>query len=477
MQAVEQHSYVEQIISVFKGDAPVGSPLGDDPALEFLENEIMKIGSLAHTGIEWQKVETEALRLLADLSKDLKVLGFLLLALQRGGNGERFALSLHLLCGVIESWWTQAWPYPGDKGKRPRRLMFTQMMQRAAKEVDKITFDGGVGDGRTFCLEKLDTLEKLAEAEAIKPDEIAGIRRSIEKLPAATEVPKSDSQKQATSDKQPAIASAPAAPASATPSPDLGNLSFDPGNERSTRQSLLKVADLITDMSPTDPLGFRVRRYAIWNSISALPPARNGVKTDLAAVSVDRVAEYQEALAKGADADLWRRIEQSLAVSPFWLEGHYLSAQVAEALGQTACAEAIREALKTFVDRLPKLADMTFSDGTAFLPAAVNEWLLSGGGSSSGNSGESWEQAYDIARETLSQKGLAPAMQRMEDGLSEAREPRGRFYWQLMSADLLRESGMTSLARQQVADLREQTRNMTLENWEPSLIARLDRGS
>jgi len=34
---------------------------------------------------------------------------------------------------------------------------------------------------------------------------------------------------------------------------------------------------------------------------------------------------------------------------------------------------------------------------------------------------------------------------------------------------------MKSLAKQQVQDLREQTRGMSLEDWEPGLVARLDR--
>ncbi|WP_288075889.1 type VI secretion system ImpA family N-terminal domain-containing protein, partial [Marinobacter sp.] len=105
MQAVEQHPYVEQVLNRLSGESATGENLMDDPTMEYLENEIMKVGSLAHTGVEWGKVESESLRLLSDTSKDLKVLGFLMLCLQRGGNGERFALSLYLLHRVLDSWW------------------------------------------------------------------------------------------------------------------------------------------------------------------------------------------------------------------------------------------------------------------------------------------------------------------------------------------------------------------------------------
>ncbi|ENO15487.2 type VI secretion system protein TssA [Marinobacter nanhaiticus D15-8W] len=474
MQAVEEHPYVEQVIAPLAGDATCGEALGEDAALEFLENEIMKIGSLAHTGIDWAKVERESLRLLSDQSKDLKVLGFLLLALQRGGNGERFALSVHLLCEVMESWWTEAWPYPGEKGARPRRLMFGQMMQRAGAEVDKIAFDSAVGDGRSFCLARLDKLAELAEAQSIPTDGVLDLKRTIKNMPEVGQAAgNSGSAKAASSpSNQPAPAAEPVA--SATTS-SLGSLTLDPKNERGTRQSLLKVADLLTELSPTSPLGYQLRRYAIWQAITTAPPARDGVRSDLAAVSADRVSEYLDSLARGGDMALWGRIEQSLAVSPFWLEGHYLSAQAAEAVGQPKCAEAIRVALKEFIERLPALAEMTFSDGTPFLPKAVGEWILTSGVSGSNGSGSDWEAAYESAQDVLKQKGLAPAMQLLEDGLADAREPRSQFYWRLMSADLLRDSGMKTLARQQVADLRAQTQDMKLEDWEPSLMAHLER--
>ncbi len=478
MQAVEQHPYVDQVLGQLAGESPVGVALADDPTLEFLENEVMKVGSLAHTGIEWARVEQDALQVLADRSKDLKVLGFLLLCLQRGGNGERFALSLYLLHRVLDSWWNEAWPYPGEKGKRPRRLLFGQIMQRAAKAIDSLRFDGGVGDGRQFCLDLLAQLVTQVEPLGIPDEGLVGLQRSIERLPVAgqAEEPAPDSRSGADASDGDRSDKAANTLASTRPSASLGNVSFDPGNERATRQSLLKVADLLTEVSPAEPLGYQLRRYAIWQSITAVPPTRDGARTDLAAVSADRVADYREALTRGAEPALWQRIEQSLSVSPFWLEGHRLSAEAAETLGHGDCAEAIRNALRDFVDRLPGLADMTFNDGSPFLPAAVAEWLQATPAPAAGTgTGQPWEQAYQQACEQLEQTGLAAAMQMLDDGLGEAREPRDRFYWRLMSVELLRRAGLDALARQQAGDLREQARERPLEQWEPGLIARLER--
>ncbi len=482
MQVITQHPYAEQVLTPLAGDADMGQKLDEDAALEFLDNEIMKIGSLAHTEIDWPKVESEALKILSDRSKDLRVLGFLLLALQRGGDGERFALSLYLLQQVLEHWWPRAWPCPGDRGQRPRKMLFAQVLQRSVKPVSGLAFDSSVGDGRGFCLELVAKLAEQAETLGLATEALDDLSRAIEQLPKVSEPASTqpDSQPGSQPGPQPGTQAGTAAPIAASPQSawaSLGALTLDPGNERATRQSLLKVADLLTANTPGSALGYRIRRYAIWYGISSVPPTRDGVRTDLAAVSADRVAEYRESLDKVADAELWQRIEQSLSVSPFWLDGHWLSARAAMALGNTDCAEAIREALKAFVDRLPQLAELTFNDGTPFLSDDGADWLHTApaAGKGTGAGANPWEQAFDGALELVRQNKLAPAMELLEQGLADAREPRERFYWRLATARLLKETGLKALAAEQIQDLKNQIQGRVLEDWEPALIKQLER--
>lgn len=478
MQVITQHPYAEQVLTPLAGDADMGQKLDEDAALEFLDNEIMKIGSLAHTEIDWPKVESEALKILSDRSKDLRVLGFLLLALQRGGDGERFALSLYLLQQVLEHWWTRAWPCPGERGLRPRKMLFAQMLQRSVKPVSGLAFDSSVGDGRGFCLELVAKLAEQAETLGLATEALDDLRRAIEQLPKVSEPASTQPDSQPGS--QPGTQTGTAAPIAASPQSaraSLGALTLDPGNERATRQSLLKVADLLTANTPGSALGYRIRRYAIWYGISSVPPTRDGVRTDLAAVSADRVAEYRESLDKAVDAGLWQRIEQSLSVSPFWLDGHWLSARAAASLGHNDCAEAIREDLKAFVERLPQLAELTFNDGTAFLGAEAADWLWAAPARTGAEAAGAtpWELAFDQARELVAQGALPAAMQLMDEGLAAAREPRDRFYWRLTSARVLKEAGLGTLAGQQMADLQSQVQELALDAWEPALIRQLER--
>lgn len=486
MQVIEQHPYVEQVAPPLNGESAVGVALGEDADLGFLEDEIMKVGSLAHTDIDWDRVERDSLKILSARSKDLKVLGYLLLALQQGGDGERFALSLYLLNAVLESWWPEGWPYPGAPGQRARNKMFTQMLQRAVKGAANLSFDASVGDGRAYCLSLLTRLQAVAEQQQLPDAAVAELRRAVDKLPRAQDAgagPGADrnaAQAAASAPDDPAIEGAGStqagvAASGAQPSAALGTLTLDPGNERATRQSLLKVADLLTGAYPERPLGYQVRRHAIWQNITSVPPTRNGKRSDLAAVSADRVADYQETLEKAPHHELWQRVEQSLSVSPFWLDGHWLSARVATALGCDSCAEAIRIAVSEFVERLPQVAELTFSDGSPFLSPKAGDWLWTASAPGQGGAANPWDQAYDAARELADRQDLSSALKLLESGLAEAREPRAQFYWRLASARLMKSAGLVSLADRQIADLKQQLEGLAVEAWEPALLMQLER--
>lgn len=94
--------------------------------------------------------------------------------------------------------------------------------------------------------------------------------------------------------------------------------------------------------------------------------AESDRRTPLAAVSADMVADYQSRLAS-ADMELWQQVEKSVLLAPYWLDGHYISAQTAHRLGYTAVADAIRDEVVSFLGRLPALADLLFNDHTPFV--------------------------------------------------------------------------------------------------------------
>ncbi|MBZ5488723.1 type VI secretion system protein TssA [Halomonas aquamarina] len=458
--------------------ALVGEPVEDSNDYLTLDEEMMKIGSLQHANVEWETAETLAIRMLSERSKDLKVLGHLMHCMQHGGSGVRFALSLRLLArSIAQPWWEHAYPFAGKRGAKMRPRLFQQLIQRSVKLVSTLDFHNAE-DEFDACQASLTELEYQVAEKSLPDDALAELSRQLKaKRPtqqAAQSASQSSAGEQATAQSQPAARQEQAAAtSSAAKAPELR---LEAGNERSNRQALLKMAEFLSEQSPGEPLAYRLRRYAVWSTIQALPSAKENGKTELAPVSADRVADYREALSKGGDNELWQRIENSLALSPYWLEGHRLSAGLAKQLGHTRCAEAIRDETQRFVERLPGIEALTFNSGALFVDEETTRWLYSNenSGGAAGGGSEAWHTGLEEAREAVAKGDLAAALKVLDQGLSNARTPRESAYWRLVSADLLQETGLESLAQQHYRTLHQTVTELALEQWEPALVSRLN---
>lgn len=461
---------------------PVGEPLEESSDYLALDAEMMKVGSLQHASVAWETAETLAIQMLSQRGKDLKVLGHLLHCLQHDGNGVRFALSLRLLTRALEQpWWEHAYPFNGQRGAKLRPRLFQQFTQRSVKLAGGLDFHNAE-DEFEACQTALTELKAQVEQRSLPGDSLGELSRQLmTQRPAqssSSEKSSNASQQAESSEKTHSRHAdhADSAHASAQAPAKAPELRLEAGNERSNRQALLKMADFLSEQSPGEPLAYRLRRYAIWSAIQALPAAKAEGKTELAPVSADRIADYREALARGGDSDLWQRIENSLAVSPYWLEGHRLSAGLAKQLGHPRCAEAIRDEAQRFVARLPGIETLTFNNGAGFVDDETQRWLYSsasGGSGSSSNGSDAWQMGLEEARDAVESGDIGAALKVLDQGLSAARSPRENAYWRLASADLLHETGLESLAQQHYHTLHQSVAELALEQWEPALVSRL----
>lgn len=444
----------------------VGERLRDDPLLDFVESQMIKVGSLSHAEVKWQEVEQSSLKLLAERSKDLKILAILLQCLQHQCTPERYILSLQLLVDFIEKYWVSCFPAPGKRGVLPRRKFFSQILQRsyqAGEKIEPVRFDF---EQKSQLEQVIEQLEEAAKQQQLPTDGVEDLAALMKRQMANV------SEVKQVQDEQPSeIASAVSEPKiSAQNSP----LNIDTSSERAIKQTLLKVADFLTEIDEGPVLGLRLRRFAVWFSITALPEANSQGETQLMAVSADRIQDYHEQLQRGASLALWRKVEQSLALSPFWFDGHYLSAQIAEKLSEPNWSEAIRQELALFIERLPGLSQLSFKGQVPFASEQTLQWLNSVKQGPAEQGGADWNVRRTEAMQLAKEGGLSVALAMLNDGLKGASEPREKAYWRLLSADLMREYQLEAMAGQNYQALYSQISQMSVGQWEPSLIQHLE---
>lgn len=179
---------------------------------------------------------------------------------------------------------------------------------------------------------------------------------------------------------------------------------------------------------------------------------------------------------RSPDLALWRKVEQSLTMAPYWFEGQMMSYQIAQSLGQKAWSEAILSESQQFVARLPALLELKFKGGEPFVNASVKEWLLSQQQSSAqGQVAGDWQDKRKEAFSLAKEGGIAVALSMLNDGLVSASEPRDKFYWRLLSADLLNSNNLDAMAKEQYQTLHAQVSTMSVTDWEPSLVEQLEQ--
>jgi len=454
----EQHEWLTTITTPLPEEKVCCRLSDDNPDWAFIDGEMIKLGALSHSSLNLSEIQQRILTLLACESKDFRLVVHLLRTLQHAGKPQELILALQLLCAWVGEYWQRAWP---DSLTMKRRLA-QQTLKRFASAAGSF-IEQADREQRQEMLGELAHLAQCWQAdEKALAAEVDALGVSYRRQPDST----------ATIEPERANPEA----TFATPAAVVPPVEVDDVDERAWRQTQLRIAETLCARQPDNPLGFRLRRNAVWQGIVSAPQAQTDGRTPLAAFSTDRMAEYLRAAAH-PDLLLWRQVEQSLTLAPYWFDGHHLSADIAQKLGFMRVSEAIQEELGLFLQRLPQLGELSFSDRTPFLSAAAQRWLqepptaeaLSGGVPSLTSFGidkasiwQSWQQ-----------QGLDAALSEI-DRAARQQNPRGRFYCQLLAAGLFDDAGLTELAQQHYRHLCQVAREIRLQEWEPDLIRQLE---
>ncbi|CAM3876570.1 hypothetical protein VA7868_00529 [Vibrio aerogenes CECT 7868] len=472
---MELSEYRQCVASPISDENPVGERLLDDSLFDFVEDQMMKVGSLSHASVQWDEVEHSVLKLLKEKSKDIKLLVYLLQCLHHEVIPARFNMSLFILADFISLYWEESFPAPGQRGKLPRQKFFGQIIQRFNLIIEKQEFERFTGELMSDLENALALFSTAVEEKEISNDASDDLLKTVRtKMRLAEERQRVEQQASDTGSSQSQNVTESSATVTAAPA-----LSVDSSSDKATKQTLFKVSDFLGENGEGIALSVRVRRYAVWSGIHSVPDHNSDNETMLRPMQQDRVKDYQD-LMRSPDMALWRKVEQSLTVAPYWFEGQLMSYRIAEELEKPVWCKAIKEETQMFLERLPALKELKFKGGQPFVTADVLSWLdeedeqaSSPVVAATGGWQEKRKEAFTLAKEA----GIAVALSMINQGLESSVEPRDKFYWRLLSADLLEEYGFSAMAQEQYFTLYRQVNAASVSDWEPSLMQRLEKYS
>ncbi|ALR91669.1 type VI secretion system protein TssA [Vibrio alginolyticus] len=461
---MELDSYRTAIATPISPENPVGERLVDDPMFEFIETQMMKVGSLSHGNVQWEEVEHSTVTLLRDKTKDLKLLAILLQCLHQDMTPSRWVVSFEILGDFMARYWVTCHPASGDRGNLVRRRFYSQISQRFSTASKTVNYAQFGSEHQVALQDALDGFKQALQLTQLGSDDVTeqllqqaeqGLRREApSQTPAVMSVTQTSTQ----------------------PEPTVSVPTVDNSSDKAAKTTLLNVANFLAEQELAMPLSIRLKRFALWGNITAAPDHNAQGITQLRSMQADRIRDYQAQLTH-PDLALWRKVEQSLTMAPFWFEGQWMSHHIAKQLGHDSWCSAIVQECASFLERLPVLMTLTFKDGSPFVSDDVKQWLTDVQSSKGAHEqgGGDWHNQRQEALTLAKDGGIAVALTHLNDRLAQANEPRDKAYWRLLIADVLRANQLDAMAAQHYQTLYTQISTLSVTDWEPSLMAQLQQ--
>jgi type VI secretion system protein VasJ len=115
----------------------------EDETYQAIDQEMVKLGGLQASSIDWTYIEEASQQYLGQQCKHLRIVAHLSVAWLRSGCWERWGGTLALLAGMVESYWESSHPKPGPKGFLGKRKLVGLVLNRltdALPRLDRFTY-------------------------------------------------------------------------------------------------------------------------------------------------------------------------------------------------------------------------------------------------------------------------------------------------------------------------------------------------
>ena len=485
--------YLNLGIAPIAGDSPAGSDCRYEPDFESLQAEIDKLSSPTASGkVDWDRIVQWSAKILSDLSKDLTVAGYLAVGLVRRRQVEGLDAGIQVLRDLVENYWDTL--YPVKKRMRGRTGALTWWLEKTTEVIEGLNPKPLPAEQVQRLQDNLQALDAFLGQNMPEPPLLRPLQRQIERFPVQKEAP-SPSQERTTepaaeTDRQtapPAEQSAPtAAPQAAAPVPTVEAAS--PASAQDAQKSIDTAIQLMRQASHfllqqdlKDPSAYRYRRMAAWSRIDALPPNKDGV-TQIPPPAPQVVG----ALSELRDAANWSALietieQQRVSQFIFWFDLHWMVSEALQQLGpdyQPALQAVCRETAY-FLQRLPGIEKLAFSDEMPFAEAQTLNWLgtMPAGASYGGAAGEnaatdggqnlnaSIQEALALARKKKAAEAVDLLFRKLVLAPSRCEQTR----WRLGIAQVLMVAKKGPAALPHLEQVVADVDTFKLERWDPQL--------
>lgn len=501
-------------IEAIPGASPFGIAVKYEDSFQALEAELAKQEALTAATVDWRLVDSLARSILSEQSKDILVASYLAMALVQNQGYGGMLQGFSLLHRMSEQWWDDM--FPPLKRIRGRAAAVTWLTEKVNWYIES---KPPIGEDLSFVPALYDVVslfdQFLAEKMADKAPDMTGLIRPLRQLkktveaesraaevtasvapqtvaqaasePSASDTaPTSEPQSVATVKAPEPAAQATASSSASASSLKTDEISADVGSDsdankaiRQIQGALRKLSTYYADTKPAEPRRYRLGRYALWLNVDAMPPNKDG-KTQVPPPAKDLASKFQQLLDQSDFASVVDQVERQLIKLPYWFEGHRLLVSAMEQLGGShqGALHVVRSELRSLLERLPGLLELSYSDGTPFADDQTRFWvtqtILASGDESSGGGAQD-DALREVHRSAVKLAASGKVNEAVDELQSFARHcgsRREEYHARLALAEVLMDSGQSSAALPILDRLGQHIETHGLSDWEPDFARR-----
>ena len=515
-----QHPLLSIGSSALTEDSPCGINAKYEPSFEALEAELAKQESLSAETVDWKEVKALATDLLQNTTKDYLVACYLTHSLTITEGYLGLLIGIKILEGITQNYWQES--FPPAKRLRARKTAIEWLVEKTNQHIESTPPTNNDNEVVVEIAKTVKSLDyDLAEKMEAQAPNMSELNRSFKRLKQSAEfelkanekkeapptpipsnnsknttqteeaveaAPSNPSENAATIEQTTEQATIPAqepvkAPAStnqqtakstSTTTATIATGALSSENDakklyKQVQEALRQLADFHAANKTSDPKRYRYSRAALWDSLEKLPPNKEG-KTQLPKPAPDKFNKLQQLFDQGEFVAVLDQAEKSASKMPYWFDGQRLIANSLEALGGEflKASNALISELKQFLNRLPGIIELQYTDGTPFADEQTSLWLKTQ--VLVEESASSSEQS-DIISELQQEAQKLAASGKLSEGLhllksSSAQSLRDSFRIKLASAELVAQSGQSKVAIPLLERLINESKTINALDWE-----------
>jgi len=472
-------------LALFGGGSSFGDDINYDPDFDLIKIEIGKLG-----GLDYELLEQKSLSLLKEKSKDVRLFSFLAMCYLKRNEWELFCDTFDALGQLVEKDYNALFP----ARPRAKQLAFKWLGEDKALDIIEKAVPVPAAyehikrllAGLLIIKGKLDTefpngspFPARLQAAAQKWE------RQTEPKKEVTPPPQSQTATQAANTAAVATSNANQAPVSpgqagsGSTGASLGAASME--SVKDALEIVRKAAIFLIEKEPLKPAGYRLMRSVRWDPIENAPVAEGNV-TRIDPLPEERRNFIQSLLGKGDFKVAFETVEKAFSsgVTIYWLDLQRIAATAAKQLGPSYAAvrDVILLETAAFVKRVPKIQNLSYSDGTPFCDPSTIDWLntdvaaiMSSGNGASGNADDPVEIDRRAANELSAANKTDGAIDLLMKRISESGSERDNFRRKVIVASTMISAKRPDLAIYILEYLVEIIDRNNLLSWEPSLAA------